>query len=68
MRLKQALDEIKREMSGYLLAYDPRGRTPFACRSWWCETGLWLHGYGDSEEEAAQDCLTQVLKFKGGFN
>jgi len=42
------------------LAYDPRGKTQYACRAWFAEHGPWFHGYGDSEEEAAEDCLSQL--------
>lgn len=61
MRLRKALNKIKRKASGYILAYDPRGKTEYACRAWFAEHGPWFHGYGDSEEEAAEDCL-MVLK------
>lgn len=60
MRLRKVLDRIKRKASGYILAYDPRGETEYACRAWFAEHGPWFHGYGSSEEEAAKDCLEQL--------
>lgn len=60
MRLRKALDRIKRRASGYILAYDPRGETQYACRAWFAEHSPWFHGYGDSEEEATEDCLEQL--------
>ena len=60
MRLRKALDRIKRKASGYILAYDPRGKTEYACRAWFAEHGPWFHGYGGNEEEAAEDCLMKL--------
>ena len=60
MKLKKILNEIKKRASGYILAYDPRGKTQYACRTWFAEHGPWFHGYGDNEEEAAEDCLKQL--------
>jgi len=60
MKLRKALDKIKRKASGYILAYDPRGKTEYACRAWFAEHGPWFHGYGTSEEEAAEDCLMKL--------
>ena len=60
MRLRRALDRIKRKASGYILAYDPRGKTQYACRAWFAEQGPWFHGYGTSEEEAAEECLMKL--------
>lgn len=60
MRLRKALDRIKRKASGYILACDPRGETQYACRAWFGNEDVWFHGYGNSEEEAAEDCLEQL--------
>jgi len=60
MRLRKALDRIKRRAIGYILAYDPRGETQYACRAWFGDEEVWFHGYGNSEEEAAEDCLMKL--------
>ena len=60
MRLRKALNKIKRKASGYMLIYDPRGETEYACRAWFAEQGPWFHGYGTNEEEAAEDCFNQL--------
>jgi len=65
MRLRKTLDKIKRNASGYMLVYDPRGKTQYACRAWFAEYGPWFHGYGDSEDEAAEDCLSQLIGWWG---
>jgi len=66
------LDEIGREMSGYMLGYNNAPITkhnpnPYNCRAWFAEHGPWFHGYGMTKEEAAEDCLEKVREFKREF-
>lgn len=56
--LKILLQRLKQEATGYILAYDPRGKTDYACRAW--RGDIWFHGYGASAEEAVEDCLRQL--------
>lgn len=63
MKLQKLLDRIRRKASGYILAYDPRGETQYACRAWFGDEEVWFHGYGDNEQEAVEDCLDQLEKW-----
>lgn len=65
--LEIILKKLGREAAGYILAYDPKGKTHYACRAWFRdETGPWVHSYGMGLREVVEDCLAQVLMFKHG--
>jgi len=70
--LTSMLDRLAEEMSGYILGYNDTAITkykpePYHCWAWFTEYGAGFHGYGWTKEEAARDCLGQVLEFKEGF-